>query len=126
MSFSFPLVQGLKLGIEPIRSLIFSSISSTYANITTAATLNPARIVCFTNTTNSNLFISIGAAPLSDGTEDLLIVPANGFKLIDVMTNRYAENPLSLPAGSLLWARTATGSSNPTSGFIYAEVFYGY
>jgi len=68
----------------------------------------------------------MGPAPPSDGTDDLLIVAANGFKLIDVMTNRVSGQSLALPAGTFLWARTATGSSNPTSGFIYAEVYYGY
>lgn len=126
MSFANPIVQGLKLGIEPIRSLIWSSISSTYFKITNVATLNPSRLLCFTNTTNSNLFVSFGDAPASDGTDDLLIVPANGFKLLDVMTNRVSGQSLALPVGTFLWARTATGSSNPTSGFIYAEVYYGY
>lgn len=128
MSFANPIQQGLRLGIETIRSLIFSSISSTYFGITSVGLLNPARVICFTNTTNSNLFVAVtaGNTPASDGTEDQIIVPANGFKLIDVMTNRVAGLSLSLPAGTRFWARTATGSSDPTSGFIYAEVFYGY
>lgn len=90
--------------------------------------MNPARVICFTNLTNSNLFVAVtpGNTPASDGTEDQLIVPANGFKLLDVTTNRLPDVALALPASTRLWARTATGSSNPTSGFIYAEVFYGY
>lgn len=119
---------GLRLGIETIRSLLYNSISSTYFKITNVALQNPARLICFTNLTNSNLFVSILPKPASDGTEDQLIVPANGFKLLDVMTNHYPQDgsPMSLPQGTFLWVRTATGSSNPTSGFIYAEVFYGY
>ena len=128
MSFANPNIQGGKLGIETIRSLLFSSISSTYFGITSVGLLNAARVICFTNTTNSNLFVAVtpGNVPASDGTEDQIIVPANGFKLIDVTTNRLPDVQLLLPAGTRLWARTATGSSNPTSGFIYAEVFYGY
>lgn len=128
MSFANPVTQGGRLGIETIRSLIFSSISSTYAGITSVGLLNSARVICFTNLTNSNLFVAVtpGNTPASDNTEDQLIVPANGFKLIDVTTNRLPNVALSLNAGTRLWARTATGSSNPSSGFIYAEVFYGY
>ena len=128
MSFASPNIQGGKLGIETIRTLIFSSISSTYFGITSAGLLNSARVICFTNLTNSNLFVAVtpGNTPASDGTEDQLIIPANGFKLIDVTTNRLPDVQLALPAGTRLWARTATGSSDPTSGFIYAEVFYGY
>ncbi len=119
--------EGLRLNIEILRSLLFSSISGTYFKITNAATANPARLVCFTNTTNSNLFISIMPSPASDGTADQLIVPANGFKLLDIMTNHFAPNnaPMSLPQGTFFWVRTATGSVNPTSGFVYAEVYYG-
>ena len=128
MSFASPNIQGGKLGIETIRTLIFSSISTTYFGITSAGLLNSARVICFTNLTNSNLFVAVtpGNTPASDGTEDQLIIPANGFKLIDVTTNRLPDVQLALPAGTRLWARTATGSSDPTSGFIYAEVFYGY
>jgi hypothetical protein len=123
-----PLVpRGIRLGIETLRSLIFSSISGTYFAIVNVATQNPVRVMCFTNLTNSNLFVAISPTlPASDGTADDLIVPANGFKLVDVTTNRYDNLSLELPAGNIFWARTATGSSNPTSGFIYAEVFYGY
>lgn len=128
MSFANSSISGGRLGIELIRSLLFSSISSTYAGITSVPLINSARVVCFTNLTNSNLFVAVtpGNTPASDGTADQVIVPANGFKLIDVTTNRLDTVPLSLAAGTRLWARTATGSSNPTSGFIYAEVFYGY
>lgn len=120
--------RGLRLGIETIRSQIFSSITSTYSQITTVATLNPCRLICFTNLTNSNLFVSILMNPASDGTQDQLIVPANGFKLLDVMMNHYPQDgtPMEIQQGTQLWVRTATGSSNPTSGFIYAEVFYGF
>lgn len=123
--------EGLRLGIETIRSLLFSSISSTYFGITSVGLLNPARLICFTNTTNSNLFVAItvgATAPASDGTADQIIVPANGFKLLDIMTNHYPQDgsPMQITQGSQLWVRTATGSSNPTSGFIYAEVFYGH
>lgn len=120
---------GLKLGIETIRSLIFSSISSTYFGITSVPLQNSARLCCITNLTNSNLFVALtnGATPASDGTADQLIIPANGFKLLDVMTNHYPQDgqPMSIIVGTRFWARTATGSTNPTSGFIYVEAFYG-
>ncbi len=113
--------EGLKLAIEPLRSLIFSSISGTYFKIVNVATTHPARLVCFTNTTNSNLFISL------NGVDDHLVLPANGFKLLDIMTNHYPgpNSPMQIPQQTFFWARTATGSSNPTSGFVYAEVYYG-
>jgi hypothetical protein len=120
---------GLKLGIETIRSLLFSSISTNYFGITSVGLLFPARLVCITNLTNSNLFVAVttGNTPASDGTEDQLIIPANGFKLLDVMTNHYPQDgqPMQIVKGSRFWARTATGSSDPTSGFIYVESFYG-
>lgn len=121
--------EGLRLGIDLIRSLIFSSISGTYFGITSVPLANPARLICFTNTTNSNLFVAISSSqPASDGTADQIIVPANGFKLLDIMTNHYPQDgaPMQIAAGNKLWVRTATGSANPTSGFIYAEVYYGF
>lgn len=121
--------EGLRLGIETIRSLLFSSISTTYFGITSVGLQNPARLVCITNLTNSNLFVALtnGSTPASDGTADQLIIPANGFKLLDVMTNHYPQDgsPMQIVQGTRFWARTATGSSNPTSGFIYVESFYG-
>lgn len=120
---------GLRLGIETIRSLLFSSISGTYFGITSVPLQFAARLVCITNLTNSNLFVALtgGSTPASDGTADQLIIPANGFKLLDVMTNHYPQDgqPMSIIVGTRFWARTATGSSNPTSGFIYVESFYG-
>lgn len=120
---------GLKLAIEPIRSLLFSSISTTYFGITSVPLQFSARLVCITNLTNSNLFVALtnGNTPASDGTEDQVIVPANGFKLLDVMTNHYPQDgqPMSIVKGTRFWARTATGSSDPTSGFIYVEAYYG-
>ena len=120
---------GLRLGIETIRSLIFSSISSTYFGITSVPLQFPARLVCITNLTNSNLFVALtnGSAPASDGTADQLILPANGFKLLDVMTNHYPQDgqPMQIVQGTRFWVRTATGSSDPTSGFIYVESYYG-
>ena len=112
---------GLKLNIEPIRALLFSSITGTYFKISSVPTLNAARLVCFTNLTNSNLFISI------NGTDDQLIVPSNGFKLLDIMTNHFPVDgsPMQLPAQTTFWVRTATGSTNPTSGLIFAEVYWG-
>jgi len=121
--------EGLKLGIEPIRTLIYSSISSTYFGITSVGLLSPCRMLRIVNLTNSNLFLAISATqPASDGTQDQIIMPANGYYVLDIMTNHYPQDgsPMQIPIGTKFWTRTATGASNPSSGFIYVESYYGY
>lgn len=113
--------EGLKFAIDSIRSLIWSSISGVYFKIANVATANPARLLCFTNTTDATLFISI------DGVNDHIVLPPNSFRLLDIMTNHYAPGnaPMQLPSMTFFWARTAPGSANPTKGFVYAEVYFG-
>jgi hypothetical protein len=77
----------------------------------------PARIICFTNTTNEDVIFSM------DGTTDQLIVAAGGFKLFDITTNHRPVNQddFCFANGTQWYVR---GAIAPTSGSVYIEIVY--
>lgn len=98
---------------ETLRSIAFGSISGTYAGIGSALD-NPARLIKVVNTTDVNIFIS------DNGIDDRDIVPAGGFFLYDLMSNRSEQSGLLvLDQGARLYAKGA-----PSSGSVYFTVVY--
>lgn len=100
--------------VDALRSLGFGSISGTYAALG-AAFAHPMRMVCIINNTNADLTFSF------DTTNDNIFVPANGFRLLDVTTNREE---------AITYFVFATGTQffvkgSPTSGSVYLEAYYG-
>lgn len=102
--------------VDVLRTLAFGSIGATYAPVGTSFAF-PARIICFTNTTNENVVFSM------DGSTDQLIVPAGSFKLFDVTTNHRPVNQddFCFAVGTQWYVRYLVG---PTSGAVYIEVVY--
>ncbi len=80
---------GIELRAEPLRSLAYGSISSSYAPIG-APIANTGRLMMIQNLTDSTLTFSF------DGIVDHFVLPSQGFFLIDVTTNR------ADPAGTFL------------------------
>jgi hypothetical protein len=102
--------------VDTLRTLAFGGISGTYAPVGPPQSF-PARIICFTNTTDADVFFSM------DGTTDQLIVAAGGFKLFDITTNHRPVNmdDFCFSNGVQWYVRQA---SAPTSGAVYIEIVY--
>jgi|ERR1700679_1100752 len=105
-----------KAEVDVLRTVAFGGISATYAKVGNPLSF-PARIICFTNTTDADVLFS------SDGVTDQLIVPAGGFKLFDITTNHRPVNQDDFAfANGTQWFVRSTGA--PTSGAVYIEVVY--
>lgn len=102
--------------VDVLRALAYGSIGATYSAVGSPLAF-PARIICFTNTTNEDVIFSM------DGVTDQLIVPAGSFKLFDVTTNHKPVNQddFCFSIGIQWYVRY---TSAPNSGAIYVEVVY--
>lgn len=104
------------VSIDRLRSLAFGSVSGTYAAVGTALA-NPTRIICFTNTSDADMTVSI------DGTNAYLIVPAGSFKLFDLCTNRlHVSQYWMFAVGTQFFVATA---GTPSKGAFYIECLWG-
>lgn len=101
---------------EPIRSISFGDISGTYALIDSPLTY-PSRIIKLVNTTDGAVFIS------TNGINDHDIIPAGGFVLYDVTSNRSDMGGVLLFAeGDRFYARSDDAL---TEGAVYLTTVYG-
>jgi len=101
---------------DEIRTVAFGGISGTYAPVGSPQAFQ-ARIICFTNTTNADVFFSM------DGSTNQLIVPAGSFKLFDITTNHRPVNQDDFVfANGTQWYVKQV--SAPTSGSVYLEIVY--
>lgn len=101
---------------ETLRSIAFGSISGTYAGIGSVLA-NPSRLIRIVNTTNVDVLIS------TDGTIDNDIIPAGGFILYDIMSNRSeSAGVFVLDQGSRMYVKQASGA--PASGSVYLVSIY--
>jgi hypothetical protein len=105
-----------KARVDVLRTLAFGGIGATFAPVGASFSYQ-ARIICFTNTTNSDVILSM------DGTTDQLIVPAGSFKLFDVTMNHRPVNmdDFCFAIGTQWYVRYAAA---PASGAVYIEVVY--
>jgi len=105
-----------KAKVDTLRTLAYTSISGTYAAVGPAQSY-PARIICFTNTTDADMIFSM------DGTTDQLIVAAGGFKLFDITTNHRPVNQddFCFSNGTQWYVKQ---NSSTTKGAVYIEIVY--
>jgi len=102
--------------LDNLRTLAFGSISGNYAAVGTPIS-SPARLICFTNDTDADMFFS------DDGVNNKLFVAKGSYKLFDITTNRDAyDSYMALRAGTQFYVKQ---SSAPGSGAVYIEVIYG-
>ncbi len=100
---------------DSLRSLGFAGISGTYAPVGSAFQ-HITRVICFTNLTDADILVS------NYNLVDNLIIPAGGFKLFDLNTNRSENNTFwSLPIGTHIYIKT---DGTATSGSFYVECLY--
>ena len=102
-----------RVGIEPLRSLAFGSISGTYAGIGTSFT-HPIRIMKIYNGTDAAITFS------DDGVVDKEILPAGGFLLLDFTSNAANASGFFFAEGDRIYAK-----GSPTSGSVYVSSYYG-
>ena len=107
--------QAINIKFEPLRSRAFGSINGTYSAIGTPFS-NPCRILLIQNQTDVLLTFS------DDGVTDNLVLPAGGFILLDVTSNKTSTGGAAYFAqGTVFWVKGA-----PTSGSVYVSVLYGF
>ncbi len=110
------LASSIRVRYEPLRSILFSTITSSYQSVGLPFA-NPVRILKVTNVTNQSILISL------NGIDDHDIVAANGFFLYDYSSNKAnAGGLLEQPQGDRIYARAQ--SSLPTIGSLYVTVVY--
>ena len=104
---------------EPIRSTAFGSISGAYVGIGSPFE-NPIHFFILENFTDQGIMISW------DGINDHMVLPANGYKVIDVTANKTLTGGTFMVAqGTRFYVKALTGSL-PSVGSVYLSVFYGF
>ena len=101
--------------IDTLRSIDFSSITNSYQALGSSFE-HPIHITIFTNDTDANMLLTL------DPTEDQMILPAGGFKLFDLTTNRADYNAnWTFAKGTQFYIKYQAA---PTSGKVYIEGIY--
>lgn len=106
----------IRLVPETVRTLAFGSISGTYMGIGTTFS-KPIRIFLLQNLTDQTLMFSF------DGINDHLPLPASGYILLDVTSNKTLQQGFFVAEGTRIYVKDL--GSAPTSGSIYLTTFYG-
>jgi hypothetical protein len=100
---------------DPLRSLAFGGISSTYAAIG-GPFLHPMRSITFKNYTNAQITFSF------DGINDHVTLIMLGAEVLDVTSWEFQGNGLLISNMTQMYAKQT--SSAPTSGSVYIECTY--
>lgn len=108
---------GLAIRILPeeLRSLAAGAIGAAYMGVGTAFA-HPIRIIMIQNLTDETVLFSF------DGILDHVILPSNGFILLDVTSNSAISQGFYISEGTRIYAKQ---SGVPTTGAVYISAFYG-
>lgn len=104
---------------DPIRTLAFGSIAAGYTDVGTPLN-NLTRLILFQNFTDVGVIFSF------DAVNDHIIVPTNGFVLLDLNTNKDSTAEVLgwyIQKGTQLAVKRESGA--PASGSVYVSSFYG-
>lgn len=107
---------GLRYTAEAVRTLAEASIGAGYTAVGTPVS-NPERQFFIQNLTDALLMFSF------DGVNDHFPLPANGFFLSDVSSNRVSKSEALYLAKEVQLYVKEIGT--PTTGSVYFSVFYG-
>lgn len=100
--------------VDALRSKAAVSITGTYSTLGTVFA-HPMRLICLSNNTDGDLTFSF------DGTTDNLFIPAGGFKLFDLTTNRTdPDQSFVFATGTQVYVK-----GTPTLRSVYLEAIYG-
>ncbi len=102
-----------KAFFEPLRSLAYTGISASYANVG-SATSNPVRIFKISNNTQGDMIFSV-----TPGQDDMFLA-AGSFTLYDVQSNMNArvDDSYVIPKQTQFRVKQVT---SPVSGSVYIE-----
>lgn len=100
---------------EPQRELAFGAIVAGYMGVGTAVS-HPVRQFLIQNLTDATLQFSF------NGIDDHFPLPANGFFLNDITSNKSVSQGFFLAEGDRLYVKTLGA---PTTGSVYFSVVYG-
>lgn len=104
---------------EPVRSTAFGSISGSYVGIGSAFA-NPVHWFMVQNLTDQAVMISW------DGINDHFPLPANGYVIMDVGSNKTLTGGTFMVAqGTRFYVKALTGVL-PGVGSVYLSIFYGF
>jgi hypothetical protein len=101
--------------MEPVRTLAYTGVGAGYEAIGTPFD-NPARLLFVQNLTNATLMFSL------DGVTDHFALPANGFLLLDITSNKAAASGFFIASDTIMWVKEI---GTPSSGSVYVTVMYG-
>lgn len=106
----------IRLFADPVKTLAFGSIVAGYTAIDTGL-LHPAHMVFVQNLTDVSLMFSI------DGINDHFPLPANGYLVMDVTSNKSVSNALFIATGTTFYVKCI---GIPTTGSVYVSSFYSH
>lgn len=110
--------QSIKIGVEILRSLPYTSVTTSYAAVGVGLT-HPACIYAIQNQTDVDVFWSW------DGLNDNGFLAANGGHIIlDVTTNKKIDEGMFITLGKITYVRALSGQSAPTKGAVYITAFH--
>lgn len=109
------MAYGTRVQFEAVKEIAFGSIGATYSAIGTATT-DHTRLVCITNTTDTDVYISL------DAITNHLRIATNSFKLLDLTTNKVQDDGLFIDVGTIFYIKRTSGA--PASGTVWVEVLY--
>ncbi len=107
----------IRLVPETLRTIPYTTIAATaaYSGVGTSFA-HPIRIILIQNLTDELMIYSF------DGVNDHVALPASGFLLLDVTTNKTIMQGCFIAEGQRIYVRYE--SALPTSGAVYVSVFY--
>ena len=110
------MVYAKRLSFEPVREAAFGSITGSYTALGPPLSHN-VRLVCITNTTDVDVYISI------DAINNHLRIVANSFKLLDVTANMVTQNDdaFLIAVGTQFYVKQ-TSLGAPSKGLVFIEV----
>lgn len=106
----------IRMRFEPVRTLAAASIGAAYMGVGTAIS-HPARQIFIQNLTDETVMFSF------NGVDDHFPLPASGFFLDDISSNKTATaHGFYLAEGERLYVKEVV---TPTTGSVYFSVIYG-
>jgi len=107
----------VRMKFEPVRTLGFAAVGAGYMGVGTAID-HPARQIFIQNLTDETLMFSF------DGLVDHFPLPANGFFLNDITSNKSNQaGDFNIAQGDRLYVKHLGAA--PTLGNVYFSVIYG-
>lgn len=105
---------GIRLELEPLRSLEYDSIDTAYIGVGDEID-HPARLLLIQNMTDASLMFSF------NGIDDHFPVQKQAALILDISANKTIDSGFFIEQGSRLYVKQI---DTPTSGFVYFTVFY--